>query len=137
MTTQTGYFRITSANIGLHQSNDGYQSIEDYNRNHPPRVPKWRELEDAMLENSRRDATRGERSAAEQALWNQVSGKASASAQPSAQLQSDWARFQATRTQPSRREIELEAKLFEQVAETGPRRHQNGDPSHFPGKAGL
>lgn len=115
--------------------NDGYQSIEDYNRNHPPRVPKWKELEDAMLENSRRDATRGERSALESALWEQVSGKASASAQPSAQLQSDWARFQATRTQPSRRLIELEARLFEQVAAIGPGRPQNGDSSHFAGKA--
>lgn len=116
--------------------NDGYQSLDEYNRQNPPRVPKWKELENEMLANSRRDATRGERSAAEQALWEQVSGKASA-AQPSAQLQSDWARFQATRTQPSRRLIELEAKLFEQVAAIGPRRHLGADSSHFAGKPGL
>lgn len=75
--------------------------------------------------------------ALESALWEQVSGKASASVQPSAQLQSEWARFQATRTQPSRREIELEAKLFEQVAATGSGRPKNGDSSPFAGKAGL
>ena len=119
MTTQTGYFRITSAGVGLHQSDDGYQSLEEYNRQNRPRVPKWKELEDAMLENSRRDATRGERSAAEQALWNQVSGKAPPAAQVSPQLGAVLARFQATRPQPSRREVELESRLFEQVSASG------------------
>lgn len=32
---------------------------------------------------------------------------------------------------------ELEAELFRQVASTGPRRPQNGDSSHVPGKVGL
>lgn len=112
MTTQTGYFRITSAGVGLMQTDDGYQSLDEYNRQNPPRVPKWKELENEILANSRRDATRGERSAAEQALWNQVSGKASASAQPSVQLQSDWQKLQASLN----RQRLLEEKLFSQVA---------------------
>ena len=100
-------------------SDDGYQSLDEYNRQNPPRVPRWKELEEQMLANSRRDATRGERSAAEQALWEQVSGKAAPMAQFSAKLQAEWARFQATRPQPSRREIELELQLFEQIATSG------------------
>jgi len=116
---KTAYVKITSAGIGLHQSDDGYQSLEEYNRQNRPRVPKWKELEDAMLENSRRDATRGDRSAAEQALWEQVSGKNLPSAKASPQLQAEWSRFQATRPQPSRREVDLEAQLFEQIAASG------------------
>ena len=100
-------------------SDDGYQSLDEYNRMNPPRRSKWEDLENEMLANSRRDATRGERSAAEQALWEQVSGKAAPMAQPSAKLQAEWARFQATRPQPSRRELDLETKLFEQIVASG------------------
>lgn len=141
MSNPTAYIRISSGDIGLvkrQSAGANFAQSKPAVNFHQPQVEPWRErLEREMLENARRDATRGERSAAEQALWNQVSGKASASVQPSAQLQSDWARFQATRTQPSRREIELEAKLFEQVAETGPRRRLGGDSSRFAGKPGL
>jgi hypothetical protein len=119
VTTKTGYFRITSAGVGLMQTDDGYQSLDEYNRQNPPRVPRWKELEEQMLANSRRDATRGERSAAEQALWEQVSGKSLPAAPVSPQMAAAWARFQATRPQPSRREIELESQLFEQIAASG------------------
>ena len=120
-----------------HAFNESYQSLDEYNRQNPPRVPKWKELENEMLANSRRDATRGERSAAEQALWEQVSGKPPAAAKASPKLEAEWARFQATRPQPSRRETELEAKLFEQVAATGSGRGLEGDSGRFPRKDGL
>ena len=120
-----------------HAFNESYQSLDEYNRQNPPRVPKWKELENEMLANSRRDATRGERSAAESKLWEQVSGQPSASAQVSPQLAAEWARFQATRLQPSRKEVELEELLFQQVSEGCTGRRLGGDSGHFPGKTGL
>lgn len=39
---------------------------------------------------------------------------------------------QAIERSLSRREIELESLLFQQVSETGPRRPQNGDSRRFP-----
>lgn len=132
MTTQTGYFRITSGAIGLVNQSAAAAAVNFH------QVEPWRErLEREMLENARRDATRGERSAAEQALWEQVSGKAPPAAQVSPQLGAVLARFQATRPQPSRREVELESRLFEQVAAIGPRRPLGGDSRHSTGKAGL
>ena len=114
MTTQTGYFRINSGAIGLVNQSAAAAAVNF----HQPQVEPWRErLEREMLENARRDATRGERSALEEELLRQVSGKslpAAASSSPvSPQL---GAVFQATRPQPSRREIELESQLFEQVS---------------------
>lgn len=50
-----------------------YVTLEEYNRTHS-RVPWWKTLETQMLENSRRDATRGERSVFEQRLWDQARG---------------------------------------------------------------
>ena len=58
----------------------------------------------------------GAERAAEQRLWEQVSGKAPPAAQVSPQL---GAVFQATRPQPSRKEVELESRLFEQVSASG------------------
>lgn len=51
-----------------------HQTIEEYDRTHPVRRPRWQVLEADMLANSRRDATRGERLALERRLWMQIGG---------------------------------------------------------------
>lgn len=112
----TGYFRFTSNGVRL--QSDGYQSLDEYNRQNPPRRPKWQELEESMLENSRRDATRGERSAAESALWEQVAGRPLPQANTSPQFQRNYGTFLANLPRPSQKEISLEDKLFREIKET-------------------
>lgn len=51
-----------------------YVSLEENERVHHSRRPWWQRLEAEMLANSRRDATRGERSQFERQLWNQIRG---------------------------------------------------------------
>lgn len=51
-----------------------YISLEEDDRVNHSRRPWWKSLEAEMLANSRRDATRGERSPIEEKLWNQVRG---------------------------------------------------------------
>ena len=128
MSNQTAYIQISSSDIGIVKPQGQPVNF------HQPQVEPWRErLEREMLENARRDATRGERSALEPELWRQVSGEKPAEKVSPAFASERRARFQATRPQPSRKEVELESRLFEQVAAIA----QNGDSSHFPGKPGL
>ena len=51
-----------------------YISLEEDDRVNHSRRPWWQSLEAEMLANSRRDATRGERSPFEEKLWNQIRG---------------------------------------------------------------
>lgn len=55
--------------------------------------------------------------AIERQLFQQISGKDLPESQVSPQLAAQWARFQATRQQPSHKEVKLEELLFQQVAE--------------------
>lgn len=90
------YVKIPSGNIGLHQ----------------PQVEPWHQRgERERLARSHPGPSGAER-AVEQALLEQVSGKAMPAAQPSVQLQSDWQKLQASLN----RQRLLEEKLFSQVA---------------------
>ena len=86
-----------------------------------PYIPPWRDRSEADYLARSHPGPSGAERAAEQRLWEQVSGqsKSMPAAAVSPQIKSEWARFQATRPQPSRREVELESRLFEQVSASG------------------
>lgn len=102
---QTAYLRITSGNVHLHV----------------PGVEPWHQRSEREMLNRSRPGPGADEQAIKEKLWEQVSGKSPPPppAPVSPQMAAAWARFQATRPQPSRREIDLETKLFEQVKASG------------------
>lgn len=80
-----------------------------------PYIEPWRDRSERDYLARSHPGPSGAEQAIEQRLWDQVSGKS----------------LPAATSQTSRLSA-LESLLFRQVAETGPRRHQNGDSSHFP-----
>ena len=84
-----------------------------------PYIPPWRDRNEAdYLARSHPGPTGVER-AVEEKLWEQVSGKVKASASVSPQLEAQWSRFQSNYKPPSRRELDLETQLFQQVMASG------------------
>ena len=139
--TQTVNIRINSSDIGLVKP----QRAMNFQQGEPdigalrerPYVEPWRDrTERDYLARSHPGPSGVERAIADR-LWEQVTGKAKPAAKVSPQFEAQWAHFLATRPQPSRRELDLDSKLFDQVASIGPASHQIGDSSHLPGKAGL
>ncbi len=97
------YVKITSSNIGLHQ----------------PQVEPWHQRSERERLARARPGPSADALAIERSLLEQVSGKDLPAAQASPQLQAQWTAFQATRPQPSRKEIDLETQLFQQVMASG------------------
>ena len=100
--SQTYYVKIPSSNIGLHQ----------------PQVEPWHQRGERERLARSRPGPSADAQAIERSLLDQVAGAGNHQPEVSPQFEAAWAQFQASQ-QKSRREVDLETKLFEQIQAAG------------------
>ena len=84
-----------------------------------PRGEPWRDRSERDYLARSHPGPSGAERAVEQALWEQVAGRPLPQAKVSPQMSAAWSRFQANYKPPSRRELDLETQLFQQVMASG------------------
>ena len=84
-----------------------------------PRGESWRDRSERDYLARSHPGPSGAERAVEQALWEQVSGRSRPEVKVSPSMEAQWARFQSNYKPPSRRELDLETQLFQQVMASG------------------
>ena len=132
MTAKSVYIQISSSDIGLveaqgtgatfaqSQPMNLQQSEPDIDAlRERPYIPPWRDVSERDYLARSHPGPGAAEQAVEQALWEQVSGRSRPEVKVSPSMEAQWARFQSNYKPPSRRELDLETQLFEQVMASG------------------